>query len=158
MAFQQAATAFTGQALGAGKPQLAERATFAAMRFALYILGAVAVMLALFGGPITRAFVDDPAVTSTGRQLLLIFAVALPAIAVAFTVSGSLRGAGDTRAVMVIFAVSPWIMRVTLAYFFAIVLGWGVGGAWIGAVADIWLRAGLTYLRFQRGRWKTIRV
>jgi putative MATE family efflux protein len=158
MAFQQAATAFTGQALGAGKPQLAERATFAAMRFALYILGAVAVMLALFGGPITRAFVDDPAVTSTGRQLLLIFAVAQPAIAVAFTFAGSLRGAGDTRAVMVIFAVSPWIMRVTLAYFFAIVLGWGVGGAWIGAVTDIWMRAGLTFLRFQRGRWKTIRV
>ncbi|HLZ69654.1 MAG TPA: MATE family efflux transporter [Dehalococcoidia bacterium] len=158
MAFQQAATAFTGQALGAGKPQLAERATFAAMRFALYILGGVALLLALFGGPITRAFVDDPAVTSDGRQLLLIFAVAQPAIAIAFTFAGSLRGAGDTRAVMVIFAISPWILRVTLAYLFAIVLGWGVGGAWIGAVADMWVRAGLTFLRFRRGRWQTIRV
>ncbi len=158
MAFQQAATAFTGQALGAGKPELAERATFAAMRFALCMLGAVALLLALFGGPITGAFVSDPAVTSAGRRLLLIFAVAQPAIAIAFTFAGSLRGAGDTSAVMVIFAISPWVMRVTLAYLFAIVLGWGVGGAWIGAVADLWVRAGLTYLRFRRGRWKTIRV
>jgi putative MATE family efflux protein len=158
MAFQQASTAFTGQALGAGKPRLAERATFAAMRFALYILAGVALSLALFGGPITRAFVDDAAVTDAGRQLLLIFAVAQPAIAIAFTFAGSLRGAGDTRAVMVIFAVSPWILRVTLAYLFAIVLGWGVAGAWIGAVADMWVRAGLTFWRFRRGRWKTIRV
>jgi Na+-driven multidrug efflux pump len=116
------------------------------------------VTLALFGGPITRAFVDDPSVTADGRQLLLIFAVAQPAIALAFTFAGSLRGAGDTRAVMAIFAVSPWVMRVTLACLFTIVLGWGVCGAWLGAVADLWLRAGLTFWRFQRGRWKTIRV
>lgn len=128
------------------------------MRFALLILGSVAVLLLLAGGLITRAFVDDPAVTNTGGKLLLIFAFAQPAIAIAFTLAGALRGAGDTRAVMYIFAVSPWIMRVVLAYLFAIVLGWGVEGAWLGAVADMWVRAALIALRFRAGRWKTIRV
>jgi putative MATE family efflux protein len=158
MAFQQASTAMTGQALGAGKPRLAERAAFSATRFALYILIAVALLLALVGGPITSAFTEDAAVVSTGRQLLLIFAFAQPAIAIAFTIAGALRGAGDTRAVMVIFSTTPWIMRVALAYFFAIVLGWGVAGAWIGAVTDMWARAALTTFRFRRGHWKTISV
>jgi len=158
MAFSQATTAITGQALGAGKPRLAERATFSALRFALLILVGVMVLLAGFGGPITHAFVDDAAVTHTGRNLLLIFAIAQPGIAIAFTFAGSLRGAGDTRAVMVIFAVSPWIMRCVLAYVFAVVLGWGVEGAWLGAVIDIWTRAILTFLRFRRGKWQMIRV
>lgn len=158
MAFSQAATAMTGQALGARKPELAERAAFSATRFALIILCCVAVLLALFGGLITRVFIDDPSVTETGRKLLLIFAIAQPGIAIAFTLAGSLRGAGDTKAVMYIFAVSPWIMRVAFAYFFAIVLGWGVEGAWIGAVLDMWTRASLTALRFRQGRWKLIRV
>ncbi len=158
MAFSQAATAMTGQALGAKNPRLAERAAFSATKYALYILCAIAVLLALFGGFVTRIFIDDPSVTETGRKLLLIFAIAQPGIAIAFTLAGALRGAGDTKAVMYIFAVSPWIMRVVFAYFFAIVLGWGVEGAWIGAVLDMWTRAALTALRFQRGHWKTIRV
>ncbi|MHB8576587.1 MAG: MATE family efflux transporter [Dehalococcoidia bacterium] len=158
MAFSQAATAITGQALGSGKPQLAERAAFSAVRYALYILSAVAVLLVVAGGPITRIFIDDPAVTDTGRRLLLIFAFAQPAIAIAFTLAGALRGAGDTRAVMLIFAGSPWVMRVGLAFLFAIVFGWGVEGAWLGAVTDMWTRAALTALRFRLGRWKNIRV
>ena len=158
MAFSQAATAMTGQALGARNSKLAERATFSATRYALIILCSVAVLLTLFGGVITRVFIDDPSVTETGRRLLLIFAIAQPGIAIAFTLAGSLRGAGDTRAVMVIFSVSPWIMRVLFAYFFAIILGWGVEGAWIGAVLDMWTRASLTALRFRQGRWKLIRV
>jgi len=158
MAFSQAATAITGQALGAGNSRLAERAAFSATRFAFIALSCVAVLLALFGGPITRAFIDDPAVTDVGRRLLMVFAVAQPAIAVTFTLSGALRGAGDTRAVMLISSVSPWLVRVVLAYFLAVVLGWGVAGAWLGAVADMWVRAILIAIRFQRGRWKAIRV
>jgi putative MATE family efflux protein len=158
MAFSQASTAMTGQALGAGNPRLAERAAFSAVRIALAIQIGVALMLALFGGPITRIFIDDPTVTGTGRKLLLIFAVAQPGIAVGFTLAGALRGAGDTRAVMMIFAISPWIMRVILAYFFAVVLGWGIAGAWLGAVGDMWTRAALVALRFRRGHWKTIQV
>jgi len=157
-AFAQSATAMTGQALGAGKPKLAERAAFIAARYALAILCVVAVTLALFGGPITRVFIDDPAVTANGRRLLLVFAFALPAIAIAFTLAGALRGAGDTRTVMYIFALSPWLLRVPVAYCCAILLGWGVEGAWLGAVLDMWVRALLTGLRFRRGRWKAIYV
>ncbi len=115
----------------------------------------------IFGGQITSLFVggkDADAVVHIGRQLLLIFAFAMPGIAVSLTLGGALRGAGDTRAVLIIMAFSTWVVRLVPAYILAVPLGLGVPGAWIMAVGDITVRSGLMYWRFQTGKWKAIRV
>lgn len=156
-----ATTALVGQSLGAGRPDLAEKATWLTLRYSLIFMCTLGVFLMIFGGQITSLFVggeDADAVVRIGRQLLLIFAFAMPGIAVSLTLGGALRGAGDTRAVLIIMAFSTWVVRLVPAYILAVTLGLGVPGAWVMAVGDITVRSALMYWRFQTGKWKTIRV
>jgi putative MATE family efflux protein len=159
-----AATTLVGQALGAKRPDLAEKAAAAAGRIAFVFMTAVGVTLMIFGAQITGLFIDDvdaarrDEVIDIGRKLLLIFGIALPALSVSLSLGGALRGAGDTRAVLGIMTVGVWGVRLVPAYFLAIVVGLGVPGAWLAAVMDINTRALLMFLRFRQGRWKRIDV
>lgn len=153
-----AATTLVGQSLGAKRPDLAEKAAVAAGRIAFVFMTAVGVTLMIFGGPITRLFIDDDEVVDIGRKLLLIFGIALPALSVSLSLGGALRGAGDTRAVLGIMTIGVWGVRLVPAYFLAVVVGLGVPGAWLAAVMDINVRAILMFLRFRQGRWKRIDV
>lgn len=160
-ALSVATTAMTGQALGAGRPDLAERSTYIATRYSLVFMSAVGVIMMVFGGQITSLFVggeNADEVIHIGRQLLFIFAFAMPGLAVSLSLGGALRGAGDTRAVLAIMAGATWIVRLVPAYLLAITLGLGVPGAWLAAILDINTRAALMFLRYRYGRWKHIRV
>jgi len=72
--------------------------------------------------------------------------------------AGALRGAGDTRAPMLINGASVWGVRVPLALLFTQVLGAGLIGAWIAMVIDLGIRGTLMFTRFQAGKWKTVEV
>jgi MATE family multidrug resistance protein len=156
-----AAGALVGQSLGADRADLAERSAKAALAWALVIMTSMGVVLMALGEPITSLFVsgeDADEVVDIGRQLLFVFAFALPAMAVSQTVAGGLRGAGDTRTVLGIGVFGIWVVRLLPAYLLAIVLGFDAPGAWVAAVLDINSRAALTWLRFRQGKWKAIRV
>ncbi|HEV8573730.1 MAG TPA: MATE family efflux transporter [Dehalococcoidia bacterium] len=156
-----ATTALVGQSLGAQRPDLAEKAAYVTMRYSLVFMLVLGAVLMIFGSQITDIFVggrNAGEVVHIGRQLLFVFAFAMPALAVSLCLGGALRGAGDTRAVLAIMAGTTWIVRLVPAYLLAITFGLGVPGAWIAAVLDINSRALLMFLRFRQGRWKQIKV
>jgi putative MATE family efflux protein len=156
-----ATTALVGQSLGAGRPDLAEKSAYLTMRYSLIFMCVLGILLMIFGSQVTSLFVggkDSDEVVHIGGQLLFIFAFAMPGIAVSLSLGGALRGAGDTRAVLIIMAFSTWVVRLVPAYLLAVTFGLGVPGAWVMAVADITVRAGLMFARFRMGRWKKIRV
>ena len=160
-ALSVATTALVGQSLGAGRPDLAERSSYVTMRYSLLFMMALGAIMMAFGGNITGLFVggeNAEEVIDIGRQLLFIFAFAMPGLAVSLSLGGGLRGAGDTRAVLVISAGATWIVRLVPAYLLAITFGLGVPGAWAAAIADISTRALLIFLRFRQGRWKRLKV
>ena len=160
-ALSVATTALVGQSLGAQRPDLAEKSAYVTMRYSLLFMCALGVVMMVLGGQITGLFVggkDADAVIDIGRQLLFIFAFAMPGLAISLSLGGGLRGAGDTRAVLAIMAGTTWIVRLVPAYLLAITFGLGVPGAWMAAIMDINLRAALMWLRFRRGRWKQINV
>jgi putative MATE family efflux protein len=160
-ALSVATSALVGQSLGAGRPDLAEKSAYMTMRYSLAFMIVAGIVMAVFGSEITSLFVGGPeaaGVVDIGEDLLVIFAFALPGIAVSLSLGGALRGAGDTRAVLFIMAGTTWIVRLVPAYVFAIVLGLGVPGAWLAAVLDISTRALLMALRFRQGKWKHITV
>lgn len=153
-----AAATLVGQGLGASRPDLSEKAATSAARIAFVFMTATGVVLMIFGGHITRLFIDDDDVVDIGRKLLLIFGFALPAMAVSLSLGGALRGAGDTRSVLGIMTLGVWGVRLAPAYLLAVVAGFGVPGAWVAAVTDINSRALLMFLRFRQGHWKRIRI
>ncbi len=160
-ALSVASMTMVGQALGAQRPDLAERAAYASLRYAFLVMVSVAIVLMVAGRPITGLFVGGPTadeVTDIGSRLLFVFAFAMPGMALSLSLGGSLRGAGDTRAVLGIMALGTWGIRLIPAYLLAIVAGFGVPGAWFAAVLDINSRGLLMWLRFKQGRWKKIKV
>ena len=156
-----ATTALVGQSLGAERPDLAERSTWLTTRYSLVFMVTLGLIMMVLGEQITDLFVggeNADEVTHIGGQLLFIFALAMPGIAISLTLGGALRGAGDTRAVLLIMAGTTWIVRLIPAYLLAITFGLGVPGAWVAAILDINVRAALMFWRFRQGKWKRIIV
>lgn len=151
--FALAATSLVGQGLGARDPEGAQRAGLTAARMAAVAMGSIGAVLFLIPGPIVRIFTPDPEVIALSAQVLRIVAIAQPALALVMVLSGSLRGAGDTRVVMVITAAGFCGVRIITAYLL-VRAGYGLVGAWIGMVVDLFFRGSLFLLRFRRGGWK----
>ena len=153
-----AGTAVVGQSLGAGLPGLAVKTGKETAKWGLIAMIGLAVLLLLFAPQIVGVFVDDPDVIDVGSRCLRVFALAFPMMGMGMALSGTLRGAGDVRYVLGVLTVTAWTVRIPAAFLFSHVVGWGPAGAWVGAVLEQNVRAGLIWFRFAGGRWKMKRV
>ena len=69
-----AAATMVGQALGAGKPERAERAVWLAGFYNMIVLGLVGIVFVVFAPQIVWLFTSDPAVAPYGIDCLRIVA------------------------------------------------------------------------------------
>ena len=153
-----ASTTLVGQSLGAKKPELAEESIRSAMRISLVVMGAVGVIFALFGPALAALFGSTPEVVALAGSAVRIGALEQLPVAVQMVLAGSLRGAGDMRTPMYATLLGVLFFRVPIVYLFAVVLGWGLDGVWVGTALDWTARAALLYFLFHRGAWKKIRL
>ncbi|NLE76485.1 MAG: MATE family efflux transporter [Chloroflexi bacterium] len=156
--FSVASTTMVGQELGAGRPSQAEAAVKTTVK--LGILSAVIVGGVLFLWPraVASLFTNDLEVMEQALLGVRTFALAQPLVVFCFTYGGALRGAGETRPVLVVTVATIWLVRLVLGYLLTIVFGLGLVGAFIAVDLDWLVRAFLLRRLFQRGRWKTIKV
>ena len=154
-----AASAVSGQNLGAGRPDRATAGAWVAARIGLGVAAAVGSMFVLIPEYLLAIFgMNDRVVLDIASQLLRYLAVSGFFIAVALTYTGALQGTGDTR--------SPFY--ITLVSQIAIPLGMCTVLDSMGTLrpSDIWLaivlghmtRCLLSVLRFRQGKWRNIRV
>jgi putative MATE family efflux protein len=156
--FAVAATTLVGQSLGAGNPDAAERSGHVTFRMGAALMAVIGVGMILFPEEIMGFFTNDAEVIRLGAMPLLVMGFVQPMLAASMIYAGGLRGAGDTRWPMIITGACIWLVRLPLAYLFAIVLGWGLVGAWTAMSIDLILRGSSNALRFRGGRWKSIQV
>lgn len=158
IAWGAAAGALVGQYLGAGLPELAARAGHrAALQGGAY---------GLFSGLLFFSFADlvyslmsgDAAVRAVGSPAFRILAFAQPFLCAGIVYINALRGAGDTRATMLMTLICGIGLRIPIALLGGIVLGGGLIGAWCGMWADNVVRCFLGLGRFVHGGWKRVRV
>jgi Na+-driven multidrug efflux pump len=116
------------------------------------------VIFIIFARPLVGFFTSDPEVIALGTTPLRIVGIVQPLLAASQIFFGALRGAGDTRYAMLVTGCSAWGIRVPLAVLFTAVFGWGLPGAWTAMSLDLTVRGTLAFLRFRRGRWKTVEV
>jgi putative MATE family efflux protein len=153
-----AATTLVGQKLGAGKPLEAESNGWECMMLGLMIMGIMGAVFFIAPAALLRLYTGDAAVVAMGVVALRIVAFTQLPESVGFVLSGALRGAGDTRSVLVITGVGVWAVRVGLSLVFVFVLHWGLVGAWLAMLLDWVFRSGYLILRFRTGSWKEVRV
>jgi MATE family multidrug resistance protein len=154
--FAVATTALVGQALGAADPELAVRATFAALRPCFAVMGTMGLLAVLLPNVLLGLFVADPHVLDAGAVAMRLSILTLPASAIAFVFNGALRGAGDTRFPVIVRASGTWGIRVPLALRIIPLLA--LPGARLAMALDFSVQAGLSYWRFRSGKWRRARV
>jgi MATE family multidrug resistance protein len=163
-----AVSTLVGQKLGENRPDLAERATWTAMTLGMLYTGLFAALyLAIPDWFLTMhtAFADEANFSEVRiTTILLLRFVALYCFfdAAQIMLVGALRGAGDTRFVLlntsVISVLAVATGRVLQERFDWNTTGFGLYGWWW--VMTAWLFVlGISYLiRFQQGKWKSMRV
>ena len=154
--FAVAATTLVGQGLGAGKPERARADAYLASRLAMIVMTAMGVLFFVFPAQIMGIFITDPEVIRLGVWPLRLVAFSQPALANVMVLAGALRGAGDTRATLVITAGSLWLVRLSLALL--LVGPFGLIGAWLAMGIDLNVRGLGMWLRFRSDRWARLKV
>ncbi len=156
--FGIAAAAVIAQKLGAHRPGEATRAGWLAAGMSVALATLIGLGFVVAPRLLMQAFSTDPAIIALGSKTLYVAAVAQPFMAYATVKSMALRGAGATRTVLLSTCVGTIVVRLAATYFFAITLGLGLVGVWLGSTLDWVVRSALLGAAYARGRWRAARV
>ena len=150
-----AAGSIVGRHLGAGDPNAAAAAARSTLGPTL-ALGAAATAVFVFGGDtLTGWFASDPEVHRVAMSYAIIVGYSQLFVALETTAEGILAGAGDTRGVFLTSA--PFnLLRVPLAWAFALPLGFGAEGLWWVITGTTVAKAGVKLARVAGGAWLRI--
>ncbi len=154
-----ATSALVGQNIGANQLHRAERTNAISCTLAFLILS-FAGMLAFYGAPsIALFFIPE------GGEVIAESTVFIRAIALTFgfiglqqVLTGSLRGAGDTVAPMVLAMISLWMLRFPLAYVLSARTSLQIRGIWYAFPITTVLSAAMAGYWYKWGGWRDKRI
>ncbi|NMA67429.1 MAG: MATE family efflux transporter [Clostridiaceae bacterium] len=156
-AFGVAATTLVGQSLGANEEEKAQKYASLIYRMAIVAACIMGTVFILFSHQLASLYTDELIVATMAGTVLKILALSQPGQSVQLSLSGALRGAGDTMYPLYACIFSMWIFRVGLSYVFVNILKWGLNGAWIALSIDQYIRASIIFIRFRSGKWKYVK-
>ncbi|MGN0169246.1 MAG: MATE family efflux transporter [Lachnospiraceae bacterium] len=158
--FGTAMTTYAGQNVGAGEKERVEKGARQGALLAMGISAVIVVVILIFGKYLMGIFTTTQELVDLSMSMMRILAVGYVAVAVTQTLSGVMRGAGDTVTPMWISLVSTIIIRVPLAYglvyltktpqlpqgeqaciFISLMISWVMGAV-------------ITTICYKRGKWK----
>lgn len=149
-----ASTTLFGQSMGAGDERQARRYLQLTLFWAFGFAAAEMVAMCFAGRPLATLFTNDPSLYPTISVLLAISAMALPFINGHQSVSGALRGAGDSLAPLIASLISLWVFRVGFGYMTIHVWDLGVEAHRWCMVADQAVRCLCVVIFYLTGHWK----
>src|SRR5437762_127626 len=150
-----AGATMVGQALGAKKPERAERAVWMAGFYNLCFLGTVGIAFVTFADQIARLFTQDPLILPFAINGLRIVALGFPLYAYGMVVTQSFNGAGDTWTPTYLNLFVFWLFASPAAYFIAVRLKAGPTGVFWAITLAFSVLAIASGMLFKRGRWKS---
>lgn len=155
-AFGIAASTLTGKSLAGDDPDLAEKYIKQCSKIGSLVSAFMALIFFFFGGAIASLYTNDPQVIKQAGDILKLVAIIQPFQSSSLIVAGGLRGAGDTIFTLISTFIGILIIRVAFAYYFVMVVGMGLIGAWIAVLIDQFIRWILVKYRFRTGRWRYV--
>ena len=154
--FSIASSTLVGQELGGGGEAEAEAYGWGIVRLSLLIYVVVAAAVVAFADPIAGVFVDDPANRALSARFVRVAAVSVIAVGVDGSVTGALRGAGDTRVPFLSALAGLYLVAVPVAWLGTVVPALGIGGLLVALVAEKAIPMAVNLWRFRSNRWKAV--
>jgi MATE family multidrug resistance protein len=159
-----AVSVLVGQYLGGDNPDRAQSAVYSGFHLTLAYMLSIAAAYVLVPDVFVAPFAlrADPGGFSEiyGYSIILLRFVAVYSVFDTMNIvfCSAIKGAGDTRYVMLITVMLSVLVFILPVYLAVVVFEFGLMVAWIFATAYIILLSLIFYLRFLGGKWKTMRV
>lgn len=159
--FGMALTTYAGQNVGAGLYDRVIKGAKQGTLLAVAFSGVITGVILLFGKGLMGVFTETEALVELSYRLMKILAVGYIAMAITQSLSGIMRGAGDTVTPMWISLITTVAVRVPVAYGISYLtrtpeLPFGQSECIQISLLISWVTGALlTVLFYARGKWKT---
>ncbi|MBE5771550.1 MAG: MATE family efflux transporter [Clostridiales bacterium] len=158
--FGTALTTYAGQNVGAGKKDRVIQGAKQGTLMAVGCSAAITLLILLFGKGLMSVFTDTQELVDLSYRLMMLLSVGYIAMAVTQSLSGIMRGAGDTVTPMWISLITTVFARVPIAYGISYLtrtpeLPYGQKECIQISLLCAWvLGAVVTTIAYKRGKWK----
>lgn len=152
MNFAAALSTFVGQNIGAKKMERVKSGLIATLKMSSLVSIGVSISVLLGSSFLMNLFTNDTEVIRIGREYLLIVGGFYVIFSAMFTISGVMRGAGDTLMPMFFSLISLWIIRIPGAWLLSKELG--ETGIWWTMPIGWFVGLTLAFIYYLTGNWK----
>lgn len=153
-----AAASFMGRQLGAKRADLAKLYTSVIQRIALIGSTVMVIIFVVGRHSLIALFTDDASIIASGAVLMIIIACSAHLQTSQVIISGSLRGAGDTRYVAIVSLISIGVLRPFFTWSLTFPLGFGLSGVFLALLLDQIVRFTANFTRFLSGKWSKVEL
>ena len=159
-----AVSVLVGQYLGGDKPDRAQSVVYSGFHLTLVYMISIAAAYVLLPDVFVAPFAlrADPRGFSEiyGYSIILLRFVAVYSVFDTMNIifCSAIKGAGDTRYVMLVTVILSVFVFVVPVYLTVIIFEFGLMVAWVFATLYITLLGLIFYVRFLGGKWKSMRV
>ena len=158
--FGNAMTTYTGQNIGAKKVDRVEKGTKDGTLIAVGVSTVLTIIILVFGKQLMHIFTDTQELVDLSMHMMRILAVGYIAMAITQSLSGVMRGAGDTITPMWISFFTTVILRIPIAYgiaYFTRSAAYPTGrpeATFVSLLISWILGAVLTVVFYRKGNWR----
>ena len=153
-----AAATLTGQNLGAGKPERAEKSVWTTTGYTVIFMLSVSLFFYLFGEPVVNFMNSDIQARHFALQALRIVSTGYVFFGVSMAMLMAFNGAGDTRTPTLVNLVGFWLFQIPLAWVLSQYYINEPKGIFFAIVLSQIVTAALSLYLFKRGSWKMVKV
>jgi putative MATE family efflux protein len=153
-----AAGVLTGQNLGAGEPERAEKTVWRAGTINMTYLVIVALFWQIAAEYVVKFFTTEPEVAGYAVQYIHVVSMAYLLLGFTMVISRALNAAGNIMQVTLLYIVMFYVIQLPLAYLLGVRFQWELRGIFTAIVSSEIVLAVLFLMIFRNGKWKTIKI
>lgn len=153
-----AAGVLTGQNLGAGEPERAEKTVWRAGTINMTYLVLVALFWQIAAEYVVKFFTTEPEVARYAVQYIHVVSMAYLLLGFTMVISRALNAAGNIMQVTLLYLVMFYVIQLPLAYLLGVRFQWELRGIFTAIVSSEIVLAVLFLMIFKNGKWKTIKI
>lgn len=153
-----AAGVLTGQNLGAGEPERAEKTVWRAGTINMTYLVIVALFWQIAAEYVVKFFTTEPEVAEYAVQYIHVVSMAYLLLGFTMVISRALNAAGNIMQVTLLYIIMFYVIQLPMAYLLGVRLHWELTGIFTAIVSSEIVLAVLFLMIFRNGKWKTIKI